>query len=85
MKSFEERLSRLEEISDSINAGDMPLEEAVSRFEEGIRIAKGLEKELSKIERRVEVLLNRPENEEESPNLELFDDLDASREDAESD
>ena len=85
MKSFEEKLSRLEEIGDSINTGDMPLEEAVSRFEEGIRIAKGLEKELSKIERRVEILLNQPETEEESPNLELFADLDASEETSESD
>lgn len=76
MKSFEERLTRLEQISDDIDTGELSLEEAVSRFEEGIRLARGLEKELSKIERRVEILVNQPESPEQSPNLELFAELD---------
>jgi exodeoxyribonuclease VII small subunit len=77
MKSFESRLKRLEEINETINSGDIELEEAVTKFEEGIRLAQGLEKELSKIERRVEILLNQPESADEKPNLELFPDLES--------
>ncbi len=75
MKSFEERLARLEEINETINSGTITLEDAVAHFEEGIRIAQGLEKELEKIERKIEVLTNQPEAEGDKPNLELFPDL----------
>ena len=75
MKSFEERLGRLEELNDTINEGNIPLEEAVTLFEEGIKLAKGLEKELAKVERKIEILVNQPENEDEKPNLELFPEL----------
>jgi exodeoxyribonuclease VII small subunit len=76
MKSFEERLARLEELSEKIKEGDLPLEEAVSLFEEGIELSKGLEKELSKIERKVEILLNRPTEAKEAPKMELFPEFD---------
>jgi len=73
MKTFEERLSRLEDLNDTMREGKIPLEEAVSLFEEGIKLAKGLEKDLNKIERKIEILVNKPEAPEEKPNLELFD------------
>ncbi len=60
MKKFEERLERLEEISDAIR-GDVPVEDAMALFEEGVKLAKGLEKDLEKIEGRIEILLNAPE------------------------
>lgn len=75
MKSFEDRLARLEEINGKISEGEIPLEEAVSFFEEGIKLAKGLEKELAKIERKIEILVNEPETPEETPNMELFPEL----------
>jgi len=83
MKSFEEKLDRLEEISRKINE-DCPLEEALKLFEEGIGLSRGLEKELSRIERKVEVLVNTPdpgevsrppEERTEKPVLDLFPDL----------
>ena len=76
MKSFEERLARLEELSEKIKQGDLPLEEAVSLFEEGIDLSKGLEKELSKIERKVEILINRPTEDKEMPKMGLFPEFD---------
>ncbi len=76
MESFEERLKRLEDINDEINAGELPLASAVDKFEEGIKLAQGLEKELAKIERKVEILVSQPDSEDENPNLELFPDLD---------
>ena len=60
MKSFEEKLGRLEDISRRINQ-DCPLEEALGLFEEGIELSRGLEKELSRIERKVEILVNSPD------------------------
>lgn len=76
MKNFEERLSRLESLNEKMKEGNLPLEEAVRLFEEGIKLARGLEKELSKVERRVEILVNEPESkEEEEPNLELFPEM----------
>ena len=79
-KNFEERLRRLEELSSLMKEGKISLEDAAKHFEEGIRLARTLEKELSKIERKIEILVNAPETEEEKPELELFPELDAGNE-----
>lgn len=76
MATFEEKLKRLEEIGDTIRDGDVALEESIGLFEEGIKIAKTLEKELTKIERKVEIMVNKPEPGAEPPQMELFPDMD---------
>ena len=74
MKNFEERLERLEELGDLIRKTDIPLDQALKSFEEGIRLARSLEKDLEKVESRIEILMNNTEAPaEESPELELFD------------
>lgn len=78
-KSFEERLGRLEQISQKMRDGELELEDAVKLFDEGMRLAKALEKDLSRIERKVQVLVNDPEASGDDPNLELF--ADAEEED----
>ncbi|MEJ2663981.1 MAG: exodeoxyribonuclease VII small subunit [Spirochaetia bacterium] len=75
MENFENRLKRLEQISDKIRQGDLELESSVKLFEEGIKLAKSLEKELSKIERKIEILINEPEKSGEAPALELFPEM----------
>jgi exodeoxyribonuclease VII small subunit len=75
MPTFEENLTRLEELSEQIQDGNIPLEEAVAVFEEGIKLSKKLEKELSKIERKIEILKNNPAREDDKPEMELFPDL----------
>jgi len=75
MKRFEERLERLEELAERIRDADIPLEEAVAVFEEGIRLSKGLEKDLEKLEGKVEILLNQPAPPDDKPELGLFDDV----------
>lgn len=72
MKDFEKRLARLEELSENINNQNLPLEEALGIFEEGIKLARNLEKDLEKLEGRVKILMNQPEAKEEKPELELF-------------
>jgi len=74
MKNFEERLGRLETLGEQIRKSDIPLDEALAAFEEGIRLARALENDLEKIENRIEILMNSAEAPaEESPELELFD------------
>ena len=85
MKSFEERLNRLEGLSERLREGKIPLEEAVSIFEEGMKLAKDLQKELTKIERKVEILVNEPEKKggdaaDTEPVLELFPEEEESEE-----
>jgi len=72
-KSFEEQLGRLEKLGEQIKRNDIPLDEALAAFEEGIRLARSLEKSLEKIENRIEILMNSTEAlADESPELELF-------------
>jgi exodeoxyribonuclease VII small subunit len=75
VKKFEERLERLEELAEKIKEPDLPLEEAVSVFEEGIKLSKGLEKDLEKIQGKIEMLLGSTVDAEgeEKPDLDLFD------------
>ena len=72
MKDFEKRLARLEELSETINNQDLPREDALGIFEEGIKLAKNLEKDLEKLEGRVRILMNQPEEKTEKPELDLF-------------
>jgi exodeoxyribonuclease VII small subunit len=39
-KSFEEKLKRLEQISEILESGEVQLEESISLFEEGIKLSK---------------------------------------------
>ena len=72
-KSFEERLERLEELGDEIRKNDIPLDDAIKAFEEGIKLARDLEKDLEKIESRIEILMNGAEaGPEEKAELDLF-------------
>jgi exodeoxyribonuclease VII small subunit len=76
MKKFEERLERLEELAQKIKEPDLPLEDAVAVFEEGVKLSKGLERDLAKIQGKVEILLGTSETEEgeEKTEFGLFED-----------
>jgi exodeoxyribonuclease VII small subunit len=74
MKNFEERLGHLEILGEKIRKPEIPLDEALKAFEEGIKLARSLEKDLEKVESRIEVLMNAPEAKaDEAPELGLFD------------
>jgi exodeoxyribonuclease VII small subunit len=73
-KNFEERLERLEKLGEQIRKTDIPLDDALKAFEEGIKLARTLENDLEKIENRIEILMNSADApQSESPDLELFD------------
>jgi exodeoxyribonuclease VII small subunit len=74
MKNFEERLEKLETLGEAIRKPDLPLEDALKAFEEGIRLARSLEKDLEKVESRIDILMNEPAAKvSETPELDLFD------------
>lgn len=72
MKDFESRLERLEFLAERIRDQDVPLEEAIKVFEEGMKLSKGLKKELEKMQGKVETLLNGPDDAEGEPEATLF-------------
>jgi exodeoxyribonuclease VII small subunit len=78
MKNFEDRLGRLEVLGEKIRKPDLPLDDALKAFEEGIKLARSLEKDLEKVESRIEILLNGTDvkaggDENEDAELDLFD------------
>jgi exodeoxyribonuclease VII small subunit len=56
-KKFEAALTRLEEIVKELETGDLPLEQSLKLFEEGIKLSRLCNKRLEDAERRVEILL----------------------------
>jgi exodeoxyribonuclease VII small subunit len=69
MKDFESRLERLENLAEKIREPELPLEEAVKVFEEGVKLAKTLKKELEKIQAKVEILTGDPDAENDASSL----------------
>ena len=53
---FEEALKQLETIVSRLERGDLPLEEALSVFEEGVRLTRLCSARLTEAERRVNIL-----------------------------
>ena len=56
-ENFEEALQKLEAIVAKMEEGDLPLEEALKAFEEGVRLAKFCTGKLDEAERKVEKLI----------------------------
>jgi exodeoxyribonuclease VII small subunit len=56
-KKFEEAMARLEEIVQELEKGDVPLEQSLKLFEEGIKLSGICNKRLEEAERKVEILL----------------------------
>jgi exodeoxyribonuclease VII small subunit len=54
--SFEDALSRLEAIVESMEAGDVPLADLIARFEQGTQLLKVCEGRLQEAELRIEQL-----------------------------
>ena len=56
-RSFEASLEALEEIVRKLERGDLPLEQSLEFFEQGIRLSRECQERLSQAERRIEVLM----------------------------
>ena len=51
--SFEESMKRIEKIVADLEKGDLPLEEALNRFEEAVKLARACQEKLEKEEARI--------------------------------
>jgi exodeoxyribonuclease VII small subunit len=54
---FKAGIERLEEIVDSLESGEIDLEDALKVFEEGIKISRQLSKKLEKAEKQIRKLV----------------------------
>ena len=54
---FEDCLARLEQIVGRLEAGNLPLEESLTIFEEGVKLARTCARYLEDAEKRIEVLV----------------------------
>lgn len=75
MENFEEKLQKLEELSNDIKRSGISLEDALKDFEEGIKLAKGMEKEIDSIESKIQILMKQPSETDDGstpPQLETF-------------
>ena len=70
-KTFEQSLSRLEEILVQLDDGKTDLETALTRYEEGVGLLKSCHDILEKARRRIEILRN-PDS-EDSLRIETID------------
>ncbi|RAU17386.1 exodeoxyribonuclease VII small subunit [Nitrincola tibetensis] len=55
--SFEQSITRLEALVEKMEQGDLPIEEALKTFEEGISLTRECQMQLEKAEQRVNVLI----------------------------
>jgi exodeoxyribonuclease VII small subunit len=57
LATFEESLKKLEGIVAQLERGDLPLEDSIKIFEEGVRLSALCKQELENAESKVEILL----------------------------
>lgn len=60
-KTFEENMTRLEEIVTRLEKGDVPLSQSLSLFEEGTRLGGACRTELDQAEQQVVRLMKGPD------------------------
>jgi exodeoxyribonuclease VII small subunit len=69
-QTFESQLAALEKIVRELERGDLPLEESLRLFEQGVRLSRECQERLNQAERRIELLLRDAEG---RPVLAAFD------------
>ena len=67
--NFENSLKELERIVRRLEEGDLPLEDSLKLFEDGVKLSRECQERLNQAERRIEVLLK---DEDGNPQLEII-------------
>lgn len=75
--NFERSFSRLEEILERMNSGNVSLDESLKLYEEADRLISGCSKKLKSAETKIEMLIKKRDGElqldqEDNPQTELF-------------
>ena len=55
--TFEQSMKKLEKIVQELESGDLPLEEAMQKFEEGIKLSRLCSEKLDETEKKITLLL----------------------------
>lgn len=63
---FEDAMARLEEIVNGLEKGNLPLDESLKMFEEGVRLSKSCLKMLDEAQKKVEILVRDKEGKKKS-------------------
>lgn len=58
--TFEQAMKRLEEIAATLETGDIPLEDSIKIYEEGIQLIEFCEKKLGEAEKKIQKLNRTP-------------------------
>ncbi|MCE9612570.1 MAG: exodeoxyribonuclease VII small subunit [Chthoniobacter sp.] len=56
--SFEAAIGRLEAVVEEMGSDNLPLEDLIKLYEEGVRLIKVCEQKLGAVEKRVEILMD---------------------------
>jgi len=70
---LEKSLANLEELVEELESGDLPLETAMKKFEEGIKLTRGCQTALKEAEQKVQILLKSAGGEENLEDFEVTD------------
>ncbi|MEE8426497.1 MAG: exodeoxyribonuclease VII small subunit [Woeseiaceae bacterium] len=71
--NLEKSLADLENLVEELESGDLPLETAMKKFEEGIKLTRGCQTALKEAEQKVEILLQSAGGEESLEDFEVGD------------
>jgi len=55
--SFEQAMDKLEQIVARLESGDVPLEQAIELFQEGMKLSQLCGQKLEQVERKIEILM----------------------------
>lgn len=64
---FEESLAKLEQLVQKMESGELPLEDSLKTFEEGIRLTRECQQALKDAEQKVRMLVEKGDGVEETP------------------
>jgi exodeoxyribonuclease VII small subunit len=71
MANFEEQLKALESVVERLEQGDIPLEESVKLFEQGLKLSNACKKELEAAEGKIEILVKQSNGEMKTADFDL--------------
>lgn len=66
-QTFEEAMKQLEQIVQELESGDLPLEKAILKYEEGVRLSRFCSEKLDETEKRITILQDQEGNVLEKP------------------
>ena len=73
--NLEKSLADLEALVEELESGDLPLEKAMKKFEEGIKLTRACQTALKDAEQKVEILVQSAGGDEELESFEVEEDL----------